>query len=151
MLADPKTRARVTAEQPRLPLVYYEQTVRVPPGWDAQRHVIVTDTALPPAGRLAVLLHEAAHAVLHRELQPGEYQSPPQRVRDRSRIGRVIANLLGLDTDASSISYVAGWSHTHPTVLAVAATNVLRAVNTIAAGLGLDDLGDEISEASTAA
>jgi hypothetical protein len=98
-----------------------------------------------------VLLHEPADSVLHGELQPGEHQSPPRRVRDRSRIGRVLANLPGLDTDASSISYVAGWSHTDPTVLAAAATNVLRAVNTIAAGLGLDGLGDEISEMSTAA
>jgi hypothetical protein len=51
----------------------------------------------------------------------------------------VLANLLDLDVDASSISYVAGWSKADPTVLTAAATNVLRAANTIAAGLGLDD------------
>jgi hypothetical protein len=50
----------------------------------------------------------------------------------------VLANLLDVDVDASSISYVAGWSK-DPTVLTAAATNVLRAANTIAAGLGLDD------------
>jgi hypothetical protein len=49
MFADPKTRGG-NGEQPRLPLAYYEQTVPVPPGWDAQRHVTVTDAALPPAG-----------------------------------------------------------------------------------------------------
>lgn len=31
---DPQTRAAVSAEQPRLPLVYYEQMVPVPVGWD---------------------------------------------------------------------------------------------------------------------
>lgn len=34
LFPDPETRAAVTAEQPQLPLSYYEQTVPVPPGWD---------------------------------------------------------------------------------------------------------------------
>jgi len=34
LFPDPETRAAVTAEQPRLPLAYYEQTVPVPAGWD---------------------------------------------------------------------------------------------------------------------
>jgi hypothetical protein len=36
MFPDPATRAAVEAEQPRLPLSYYEQQIPVPPGWDAQ-------------------------------------------------------------------------------------------------------------------
>ncbi len=35
MFPDLQTRVAVTAEQPRLPLAYYEQTVPVPSGWDA--------------------------------------------------------------------------------------------------------------------
>lgn len=34
MFPDPVTRERVSAEQPRLPLAYFEQRVPVPPGWD---------------------------------------------------------------------------------------------------------------------
>lgn len=34
MFPDPQRRAAVTAEQPRLPLKYYEQLVPVPVGWD---------------------------------------------------------------------------------------------------------------------
>ncbi|MCX4681086.1 alpha/beta hydrolase [Streptomyces sp. NBC_01433] len=34
MFADPATRQKVTAEQPRLPLAYYEQHIPVPGGWD---------------------------------------------------------------------------------------------------------------------
>jgi hypothetical protein len=34
LFPDPVTRAAVTAEQPRLPLAYYEQMVPVPAGWD---------------------------------------------------------------------------------------------------------------------
>ncbi|WP_211212799.1 alpha/beta hydrolase [Nonomuraea coxensis] len=37
MLPDPAVRARVTAEQPRLPLAYYTQSVPVPAGWDEVR------------------------------------------------------------------------------------------------------------------
>jgi len=36
LFPDPQTRAAVTAEQPRLPLAYYEQAVPVPVGWDSQ-------------------------------------------------------------------------------------------------------------------
>jgi hypothetical protein len=36
MFPDPGTRAAVEAEQPRLPLAYYQQHVPVPPGWDAR-------------------------------------------------------------------------------------------------------------------
>jgi hypothetical protein len=111
---------------------------------DHPRHVIVTDAGLAPAARLTVLLHEAAHAVLHGELAPGEYQAHGGLCETEAEsVAYVLANLLGLDTDASSISYIAGWSHTDPAVIAAAATNVLRAVNTIGAGLGLDNQNDD--------
>ena len=35
LFPDPRTRAAVSAEQPRLPLAYYERAVPVPAGWDA--------------------------------------------------------------------------------------------------------------------
>jgi hypothetical protein len=60
-------------------------------------------------------------------------------VRDRSRIHPLLADVLDLNVDASSISYVAGWSKADPSVLTAAASNMLHAVNTIAAGIGLDD------------
>lgn len=34
MFPDPQTRAAVSAEQPRLPLSYYEQQIPAPAGWD---------------------------------------------------------------------------------------------------------------------
>lgn len=34
LFPDPQTRTRVSAEQPRLPLSYYEQQIPVPDGWD---------------------------------------------------------------------------------------------------------------------
>jgi hypothetical protein len=38
------------------------------------RRIIATDTRLEPAARLVVLLHEAAHVVLHGDLNSSEYQ-----------------------------------------------------------------------------
>jgi antirestriction protein ArdC len=120
---------------------------------DRTRRVIATDARLDPAARLVVLLHEAAHAVLHTDLKPGEYQAHRGVCETEAEsTAYVLANLLGLDVDASSISYVAGWSSAHPAALTEAATNVLRAVNTIAAGLGLDhDQDHEAGRRDTAA
>jgi hypothetical protein len=119
---------------------------------DHQHHVIVTNTGLEPAAGLAVLLHEAAHAVLHSELAAGEYQAHRGLCETEAEsVAYVLANLLGLDAEASSISYIAGWSATDPAVIAAAAGNVLRAVNTIAAGLGLDDHDDDATGEQTAA
>src|SRR5262249_46464772 len=36
LFPDPQTRLRVSAEQPRLPLSYYEQQIPVPGGWDSR-------------------------------------------------------------------------------------------------------------------
>jgi len=33
LLPDPRTRSRISIEQPRLPLSYYEQQIPVPDGW----------------------------------------------------------------------------------------------------------------------
>jgi antirestriction protein ArdC len=118
---------------------------------DHQRHIIATAANLEPAARLVVLLHEAAHAVLHGELDAGEYQAHHGVCETEAESAAyVLANLLCVDVDASSIRYVAGWSKADPTVLTNAATNVLHAVNTIAAGLGLDD-ADEPADAANVA
>jgi antirestriction protein ArdC len=110
---------------------------------DHERRIIVTETNLEPAARLVVLLHEAAHAVLHADVKADEYQTHRGLCETEAESSAyVLANLLGLDLAASSISYIAGWSESNPSVLTDAATNVLRAVNTIAAGLGLDNVDD---------
>jgi hypothetical protein len=122
---------------------------------DHERCIIATDANLEPAARLIVLLHEAAHAVLHGELKPGEYQAHRRVCETEAEatayvLANLLANLLGIDVDASSITYVAGWAQSDPSVITEAATNVLRAVNTIAAGLGLDDESKSEEQVSAA-
>jgi len=119
---------------------------------DHATRVIVTEAGLDPAARLVVLLHEAGHAMLHSDLALGEYQAHRGVCETEAEsTAYVLANLLGLDVDASSISYVAGWSHADPAVLSAAAANVLRAVNAIAVGLGLDNDQDDAYDNESAA
>ena len=118
---------------------------------DHRRRIIATETALEPAARLLVLLHEAAHALLHDN--DAEYVAHRGVCETEAEsTAYVIANLLGMDADASSVSYVAGWAKADPEVIAAAATNVLRAVNTIAAALGMDadDENDDQADNETA-
>jgi antirestriction protein ArdC len=108
------------------------------------QRMITTTTGLDPAARLAVLLHEAAHAVLHENVYGIEYQAHRGICETEAEsVAYVLANLLGLSLDDSSISYIAGWSHAEPAALSEAAANVLRGVNIIAAGIGLDDDADD--------
>ena len=119
---------------------------------DHWRRIIATDANLEPAARLVVLLHEAAHAVLHGDIEPGEYQAHRGVCETEAEsTAYVLANLVGLEADASSIPYVAGWSKADSTVLAQAAINVLRAVNTVATGIGLDTDMEDPSEEGVAA
>ena len=105
---------------------------------DHQRRIIATETGLEPAARLVVLLHEAAHALLHEN--DADYVTHRGVCETEAEsTAYVIANLIGMDVDASSVSYVAGWAKADREVITAAATNVLRAVNTIAAALGLDE------------
>ncbi len=105
---------------------------------DHQRRIIATEAGLEPAARLVVLLHEAAHALLHEN--DADYVTHRGVCETEAEsTAYVIANLIGMDVDASSVSYVAGWAKADREVITAAATNVLRAVNTIAAALGLDE------------
>ena len=117
---------------------------------DHRRHIIATEANLAPAARLLVLLHEAAHALLH--LDDAEYVAHRGVCETEAEsTAYVLAGLLGMDVDASSVSYVAGWAKADRDVITAAATNVLRAVNTIAAALGLDDDEDDADTDDTGA
>lgn len=117
---------------------------------DHRRHIIATESNLTPAARLVVLLHESAHALLHED--DAEYVAHRGVCETEAEsTAYVLAGLLGVNADASSVSYVAGWAKADREVITAAATNVLRAVNTIAAALGLDDDEEHDDEGPAAA
>ena len=104
-----------------------------------------------------VLLHEAAHAVLHgpdsgfitTEQYAGSLAHRGTAEIQADGAAYVLADLLGLDTRHASVGYVAGWAtaaagsttDTQAITAAVRGTAaaILHAVNTIAAAIGLDD------------
>lgn len=125
---------------------------------DHKTHRVALADTLEPAGRVAVLLHEAGHVVLHAELEPGAYQQHRGIYETEAEsVVYVLANLLGVAADEKSIPYIAGWSSADRALIEATGANVLQAVNTIAAGLGLDadseqdetadNTGEEVSAA----
>src|SRR5690606_38959781 len=71
----------------------------------------VVDAALTPAQAAKTALHEAAHVILHAKEDPAEYITHRGiKETEAESVAYVVAGILGLDTSAYSIGYVAGWS-----------------------------------------
>lgn len=106
-------------------------------GWTSHKERIIRiSEQLDPASTAAVLVHEAGHAVLHGDLEPGEYQTHRGRCEvEAESVAYVVAGLLGLDTSTMSVGYVAGWAKGDPEAVRATADNVHRAVQTITTAL----------------
>ena len=77
---------------------------------DGTRRVVI-DADLLPAQTAKTALHEAAHVLLHADEEPGEYAAHRGiKETEAESVAYVLAGLLGLDTAAYSIGYVAGWA-----------------------------------------
>ncbi|QOT24000.1 ArdC-like ssDNA-binding domain-containing protein [Paenarthrobacter sp. YJN-D] len=99
---------------------------------DGTRRVVV-DADLSPAQAAKTALHEAAHVILHAEQDAAEYvQHRGVTETEAESVAYVVAGILGLDTSAYSIGYVAGWSNGEPETIKATAANVLRAAHTLA-------------------
>jgi hypothetical protein len=108
-----------------------------------QHHSAKTITiraGLTPAAHALVLLHEATHAILHADLARTEYHHRRGAWETEAESAAyVLSRLLGRAPDGSSVPYIAGWSTRDPDAIETTASRVLAAVNTIAAGIGLDE------------
>ena len=113
---------------------------------DGTRRVVV-DADLSPAHAAKTALHEAAHVLLHAEEDPAEYvQHRGVKETEAESVAYVVAGLLGLDTSAYSIGYVAGWTEGDAETIKATAARVLRAAHTLA-----DALTEPVDEATEAA
>lgn len=102
-----------------------------------RRVVIAAD--VEPAQAAKTALHEAAHVILHTDLQPGEYhQQRGTYETEAESVAYVVTGILGLDTSAYTIGYVAGWSDADVDLIRSTAANVLRAAHQIAAAITTD-------------
>lgn len=104
---------------------------------------IRVDQKMSPAMRVKTLLHEIGHALLH--FDEGSIREHRGVIETEAEsVAYAAGALLGLDTSAWSIGYVAGWAGGDIELIRSTAANVLRAVNTIADAL----LGDEDEQAA---
>lgn len=98
---------------------------------DGSRRVVV-DEGMTAAQQAKTALHEAAHVILH-AATPDE-ANPYRGLREcvAESVAYVVAGMVGLDTSAYSVGYVAGWIDGDTDKMRDTAANVLRAVHQLA-------------------
>lgn len=89
---------------------------------------------LSPAHAALTILHEAGHATMHADLADyhqhrGIYETEAESV------AYITAGVLGLDTSANSIGYIAAWTRGDVETVKATATRVLATVRTILDGI----------------
>ena len=78
-------------------------------------------------------LHEAAHVILHAEEDHAEYvEHRGIKETEAESVAYIVAGILGLDTSAYSVGYVAGWSKCEAETIKATAANVLRTAHALA-------------------
>lgn len=102
---------------------------------DGTREIVVGEK-LEPAQQAKTMIHEAAHALLHADETAAEYiQHRGVKETEAESVAYVIASMLGLDTAAYSIGYVAGWADADLEMIRSTAGNVLKAVGILSDAL----------------
>ena len=97
---------------------------------------VVIDANLTPAQAAKTALHEAAHVLLHAEEDIADYvQHRGIKETEAESVAYVAAGVLGLDTSAYSIGYVAGWSDCETETIKDTAQRVLKAAHTLIEGI----------------
>lgn len=105
---------------------------------DGTRRVVI-DANLSPAQAAKTAIHEAAHVILHADEDHKEYVAHRGvKETEAESVAYVMAGMLGLDTSAYSVGYVAGWARADMETIKATAANVLRAVHELAAALDPD-------------
>ncbi len=95
--------------------------------------LIVVDANLSPAQTAKTALHEAAHVLLHADEDPAEYvEHRGIKETEAESVAYIVAGILGLDTSAYSIGYVAGWSGCEAETIRSTASRVLRTAHALA-------------------
>jgi hypothetical protein len=97
---------------------------------------VVVDANLSPAQAAKTILHEAGHVLLHTDPDQGTHiEHRGTTETEAESVAYIVAGILGLDTSAYSIGYVAGWSNCDADTIRTTATRVLRAAHTLADAL----------------
>lgn len=117
---------------------------------DGTRRVVV-DSSLDPAQVAKTLLHEAAHVVLgHTNDNEHYHEHRGVSEVEAESVAYVLAGVLGLDTSAYSVGYVARWADGDSDAVRGPAERVLAAVQTLTTAL-VDETADNTRALGVAA
>jgi len=99
---------------------------------DGTRRIVV-DAALSDAQAAKTILHEAAHALMHADNDATDYVAHRGLCEcEAESVAYIVAGILGLDTSAYSVGYVAGWTNGDAEMIRATAADVLRTAHKIA-------------------
>jgi antirestriction protein ArdC len=127
--------------------VSYEEIPGEAGGWyRSKTGEIAVEARAPANARLRTLLHEAAHALVDRELRAAEEERLPYATEEVlvETIGFVAAASVGLDTSGEAVGYVASWAEGDVEQIARMASLVDRGARRLeeAMGVGTAEVGE---------
>lgn len=98
---------------------------------------IVIDSSLSDAHAAKTLLHECAHMILHSDtgVRKEEDITRDAREIEAESVAYIVAGILGMDTSAYTVGYVAGWAGGSVEAIQATAERVLKAAHEIAEAL----------------
>ncbi len=107
---------------------------------DPEARRVVIAAHLSPEHAAKTLIHELAHIVLGHTDDMTEYAEHRGLMETEAEsVAYVVAGLVGFDTAAYSVGYVAGWSDADTDLIRSTAARVLTAARQVAAILDPDD------------
>ncbi|MWJ38183.1 ArdC-like ssDNA-binding domain-containing protein [Clavibacter michiganensis] len=110
---------------------------------DPEARRVVIGSHLSPEHAAKTLIHELAHIVLGHTDDMTEYAEHRGLMETEAEsVAYVVAGLVGFDTAAYSVGYVAGWSDADADLIRSTAARVLKAAHQVAAIVTPDDEAD---------
>ena len=118
---------------------------------DPEEMDVVLDADLSREQMAKTLIHETAHVLLGHTEDMGEYTKHRGLMETEAEsVAYIVAGLIGFDTSAYSIGYIAGWANGDTELIKSTAARVLRTAHQIAEILDpadtdpsdIDDAGD---------
>ena len=100
---------------------------------DPTEMAVVIDADLSPEHRAKTLIHETAHVLLGHTEDMAEYiEHRGLMETEAESVAYVVAGLMGFDTSAYSVGYIAGWADGDTELIKSTAARVLRTAHQIA-------------------
>jgi antirestriction protein ArdC len=116
---------------------------------DPEHMAVVIDSDLSPEHMAKTLIHETAHVLLGHTEDMAEYvEHRGLRETEAESVAYVVAGLVGFDTSAYSVGYIAGWAEGDTDLIKSTAARVLRTVHQVAGILTPEDDAVDENEAA---